>query len=110
MPRYSRAQRKYFSRRAAELGLRFVDLTRPLQKAADAARDRELLYFPTNLHLTAAGHRAIGQALADVIDEHAFATTPAQLPDRAADRRPTATPTAESRARTPTVALSAGPR
>ena len=74
MRRYSRAQRRYFARRAAELGLRFVDLTQPLRQAARTSRDGELLYFPTNLHLTAAGHRAIALALADVLAEHMMAT------------------------------------
>jgi hypothetical protein len=74
MRRYSRVQRKYFARRAAELGLRFVDLTNPLHQAARATRDRELLYFPTNLHLTAAGHRVIARALAKVLAENMMAT------------------------------------
>jgi hypothetical protein len=61
---YSAAQRAYFAARAAALGLRFVDLTEPLQRAA---ADPDLLYFPTNLHLTPAGHRAIASALGDAL-------------------------------------------
>ena len=48
----------------AELGLTFVDLTPALRAAAAELKDRDLLYIPENLHLLAAGHRVIAQALA----------------------------------------------
>lgn len=63
----SAAQRDWLARRSAELGLRFVDLTGPLCAAARAARERELLYFPTNLHLTQAGHRVVAERLAAIL-------------------------------------------
>jgi lysophospholipase L1-like esterase len=63
----SAAQRAWLARRCAELGLRFVDLTEALRAAAREARGRELLYFPTNLHLTQAGHRVVAERLAEVV-------------------------------------------
>lgn len=58
-------QRQYFAAKAGEFGYVFADFTPALRQAAE--RDGELLYFPTNLHLTAAGHALVGQALAGAL-------------------------------------------
>jgi hypothetical protein len=64
MRKFNEKQLAYVSALTAELGLTFVDLTPALRAAAAELKDRDLLYIPENLHLLAAGHRVIAQALA----------------------------------------------
>ena len=60
MAAYSKIQSDWLADRAASIGYRFVDATSALQaKGAEAP----LLYFPSDLHLTAAGHRALAEAV-----------------------------------------------
>ena len=61
---YSARQREYFTRKSAELGFEFVDLSGPLGTAAADPGSREPLYFRTNSHLTARGHAVVAEALA----------------------------------------------
>ena len=59
---YSRALRAYFAAAADEMGFVFIDATPALQAAA--GRTEELLYFPSNVHYTQAGHRVLAEAVA----------------------------------------------
>lgn len=61
---YSRALRSYLARSAEELGFVFVDSTRAFQAAAAKSGPADLLYFPTNLHYTPAGHRVFAETVA----------------------------------------------
>lgn len=67
MREFSDAQRAWFARRCRELGLPFLDLTNALRTAARTGRERELLYFPSNLHLSQAGHRVVAASLRDFL-------------------------------------------
>jgi len=60
---YSRALRAYLARSAQDLGFLFVDATAAMQTAAAGSRRADLLYFPTNLHYTPAGHRVLADEL-----------------------------------------------
>ncbi|MDP3727536.1 MAG: GDSL-type esterase/lipase family protein [bacterium] len=60
--RFSDEERRYFAEQAQKYGYTFVDFTPALRSAA--ASSGELLYFPSNVHLTQAGHAAVGEALA----------------------------------------------
>ncbi len=60
--RFSDGERAYFASRAAALGYAFVDFTPALRQAAGAGG--EPLYFPSNVHLTKAGHAVIAGVLA----------------------------------------------
>ena len=62
MPWFSAGQRQYFKTESRELGYTFIDFTPALADAGNTAG--ALLYVPTNLHLTAFGHRVIADALA----------------------------------------------
>lgn len=64
MNAYSEAQRDWFKANAAALGFRYVDATPAMR---EAARTRPLLYFPSNVHLTAEGHRVLAEAVAPEI-------------------------------------------
>lgn len=64
---FSEGQRAWLARRCRELGLPFLDLTQAMRAAARTARERELLYFPSNLHLSQAGHRVVAAALRDFL-------------------------------------------
>jgi GDSL-like Lipase/Acylhydrolase family len=66
MAAMSRAQRAYLRRRCEAHHLTFIDLTEPVQ-AALATFD--LAYFPSNLHLTKAGHEIVAAALAPRLRE-----------------------------------------
>ena len=61
---YSDALRAYFARAADEFGFVFVDPTEAMRAAAVDDRREDLLYFPTNLHYTPAGHRLLAEQLA----------------------------------------------
>ena len=60
MAAYNKIQSDWLADEAASIGYRFVDATSALQaKGAEAP----LLYFPSDMHLTAAGHRALAEAV-----------------------------------------------
>ena len=67
MRSYSRKLRAYFARQAELLGYHYRDLTPALAHAAARSNADELLYFRTNVHLTAAGHRVVSLELEDLI-------------------------------------------
>lgn len=69
MAQSSGRQRREIGQMAKELGLGFVDLTTPLQDAAERLRTTDLLYFVDNMHLAAAGHRVSAEALAAPVGE-----------------------------------------
>lgn len=64
---FSNEQRRYFRTNAA-IGYLFIDLTDHFKAISKNFRTREhLLYFPTNLHLTARGHEEIAKYIAPAI-------------------------------------------
>jgi hypothetical protein len=67
----SRMQRDWLSKKSAELGLLYVDLTPAFQKAAN---EGPLTHFPVNVHLTAYGHRVSATEWASIISK-ALSTT-----------------------------------
>ncbi len=67
MRAYSKMQRDYFSNSADRFGYLFIDLTPALQEAAGSLRADELLYFPTNVHYSATGHRVVANAIAHAL-------------------------------------------
>ncbi len=69
MRAYSKMQREYFSYSADRFGYHFIDLTPELQEAARKLRADELLYFPTNVHYSAAGHRVVAEAIARALTQ-----------------------------------------
>jgi hypothetical protein len=69
MPWFSGRQRDYLRQKAASLGIPFIDLTPALQAAAGRLQEKELLYYPASVHLTPAGHRVVGDALAAALLE-----------------------------------------
>jgi hypothetical protein len=60
---FDEAQRVFLAQQVAALGMRFVDTTPTLRVSARVAGARDLFYFPTNLHLSPAGHQAVADAL-----------------------------------------------
>jgi hypothetical protein len=76
MAAMSRAQRAYLRRRCEALHLTFIDLTESLQ-AAMATSD--LAYYPSNLHLTKAGHEIVAAALAPRLRALLASSEPSQL-------------------------------
>jgi hypothetical protein len=60
MAAYSKIQSDWLADEAALIGYRFVDATSALQAKGPEA---PLLYFPSDMHLTAAGHRALAEAV-----------------------------------------------
>jgi hypothetical protein len=67
MPWFHEQQVEYLRARAQALGLVFVDLTPPLQRAAQERQARDVFYDPTNVHCTTSGHRLQAEALAEAI-------------------------------------------
>ncbi len=61
MANYSETQRRWLAENAARIGYEYLDPTDFLQ---ERAADGPLLYFPSDVHLTAAGHDALAQAVA----------------------------------------------
>jgi hypothetical protein len=53
--------RAFFSDEGRQLGYKFIDLTPDLRLAARGSLMREVMYFPTNLHLTRSGHEVIAE-------------------------------------------------
>ena len=60
MRRYSDLQREWLAQNVERLGAKYFDATTYMQKAAET----RLLYFPSNVHLTPDGHRALAEAVA----------------------------------------------
>ena len=60
-------QRAFLTTVLARLGIRFIDLTTSLQKAASAS-DRPI-YFPANSHFTQEGHLIVANRIADELEE-----------------------------------------
>ncbi|MGI9305291.1 MAG: hypothetical protein ACR2RB_21690 [Gammaproteobacteria bacterium] len=59
--------RQFLKQFTAQHGLIFLDLTQPLQAAAEPVSVHRLHYFPYNLHYTQFGHRAVGELVADFL-------------------------------------------
>lgn len=75
---FSAQQREMLQREAERLGYVFVDFTQALQDAAPAHTAPEnLLYFPTNVHLTANGHEVMARALQELLQTLSAAGEPA---------------------------------
>lgn len=55
---------KWLAKTAADLGVAYFDASDAMQKAA---LTRPLLYFPSNVHLTPEGHRALAEAVAPAV-------------------------------------------
>ena len=68
---FSDDERKYFSEKASVFGYVFMDFTPALQQAA--REKSELLYFPSNVHLTKAGHAVVAEVLAKALRERGLA-------------------------------------
>ncbi|MGE0151105.1 MAG: SGNH/GDSL hydrolase family protein [Reyranellaceae bacterium] len=66
MRRYSDVQRQWFADNSARLGVRYFDATARMR---ELARERPLLFFPSNVHLTAEGHKALAEAVAPAVRE-----------------------------------------
>jgi lysophospholipase L1-like esterase len=64
MANYSDVQRQWLAGNADALGYEFLDPTVFMQKRA---AEGPLLYFPSDIHLTAAGHTALAEAVEDRI-------------------------------------------
>ena len=64
MAHYSEAQRSWLAENAAAIGYGFLDATGHLQERAASG---PLLYFPSDLHLTSEGHRALAAAVAEPV-------------------------------------------
>jgi hypothetical protein len=62
MLHYTDSQREWFLKNADLIGFRFIDITGDMQRAAIS---RPPLYFPSNVHLTAQGHRVLAEIVAD---------------------------------------------
>jgi hypothetical protein len=58
---YHTAQRDWLADNAARIGYHFIDATPGMTAAAESG---PLLYFPANVHLTAAGHAALAATIA----------------------------------------------
>jgi hypothetical protein len=67
MPWFSRMQRDFFKTRGDELGYIFIDLTPSLQAAALSGGSDDLLYYTSNLHPTAHGHRVIAEGISQAL-------------------------------------------
>ena len=64
---FSERQRSYLASAGEELGFTFVDLTPAFQRAARERAGKDLLYFPTVLHLTPRGHAVVAETLAQAL-------------------------------------------
>jgi hypothetical protein len=61
---YSAAQRNWLAQNAASIGYKFFDPTDALQ---EMAASRPLLYFPSNVHPTAEGQKALAEIVAPTV-------------------------------------------
>ena len=64
MERFAVTQRRWLEKTATDAGMAYFDATPYMQKAA---ADRPLLYFPSNIHLTPEGHKALAEAVAPAV-------------------------------------------
>jgi len=64
MRNYSDVQRKWLADNSARLGVQFFDATDALRVSA---KTRPLLFFPSNVHLTPEGHKALAEAVAPAV-------------------------------------------
>lgn len=64
MADYGSTQRRWLAENATRLGYVFIDPTSAMQAKAQSS---DLLYFPSNAHLTISGHRALAEAAAPLI-------------------------------------------
>jgi len=64
MQRAADIQRDWLAKTAADLGVAYFDAADYMQKAAAT---RPLLYFPSNVHLTPEGHKALAEAVAPAV-------------------------------------------
>jgi len=64
MSTYGRVQREWLAQNAGRIGYAFID---PVPEMQARAAHGSLLYFPSNAHLTIAGHRALAEAAAPLI-------------------------------------------
>lgn len=67
MPWFHAEQLAHLAGKAREQGIVFADLTPPLQRAARARQQRDLLYDPLNVHYTASANGVVAEALARLI-------------------------------------------
>lgn len=61
----SQMLRDYFAAAAKKRGIAFLDLTPALQAAARKFMGSDLLYYQTNVHFSASGHRVVAEAIAE---------------------------------------------
>jgi hypothetical protein len=80
----SQMQRDWLSKKSAELGLIYIDLTPAFQKAA---HEGPLTHFPVNVHLTAYGHRVSATEWASIIAK-ALGATATRGPQSTASPKP----------------------
>lgn len=73
----SQTQRDWLSKKSAELGLTYIDLTPAFQKAAN---EGPLTHFPVNVHLTPYGHRVSATEWAVAVAK-ALGATASLLPE-----------------------------
>lgn len=68
MENYSRQQRAYFSNKAQELSVVYIDTTEDLVRiAGDYKAKEKLLYFPHNVHLTPYGHTIVSKSIYQIM-------------------------------------------
>ena len=66
---YVENQRTYFRKISEKHNIIFVDMMEPLETAVKKNPNLEpLLYFPTNLHLTAEGHHVVAKAISTFLN------------------------------------------
>ena len=65
MRAYSDMQRKWLADNSDRLGVKFFDSTAKMRELSKA---RPLLFFPSNVHLTAEGHKALAEAVAPAVE------------------------------------------
>lgn len=70
---FSRTQREYLAAQASDIGYRFHDLTSDLRQVARASDRTSLLYDPTTVHLTPAGHAVVARSIEHFLVEQGLA-------------------------------------
>ncbi|MFQ5545395.1 MAG: hypothetical protein ACE5FE_05380 [Acidiferrobacterales bacterium] len=85
MPWFSRTQRSFFKAKGDELGYMFIDLTSSLQAAALSKGAQDLLYYPSNLHLTRRGHKVIAERISGALQGRTMTSHETLRPDGAGD-------------------------
>jgi len=69
MTRFSAAQRRYFREKTEALNIEFIDLTPTLQNEVESRQEKDLLYYPVNVHFSPSGHQVVGSALGERVME-----------------------------------------